>query len=84
MNNESLQSAYDPDNLLNGLITRLNLENDAALSDALKVSPPVISHIRHRRVPVTACLLLRMHEVSELSLTDLRALMGDRRRKFRI
>jgi len=60
------------------------LKNDAALSRALEVSPPVISKIRHRRLPVTASLLIRMHEVSELSIKELRLLMGDRRQKFRI
>jgi hypothetical protein len=75
---------YDPDQLLESLIGKLNLKNDAALSRALEVSPPVISKIRHRRLPVTASLLIRMHEVSNLSIKDLRNLMGDRRDKFRI
>lgn len=75
---------YDPDHLLATLIERLNLKNDAALSRALEVSPPVISKIRHRRLPVTASLLIRMHEVSALSIRELRQLMGDRRHKFRI
>ena len=75
---------YDPDHLLATLIERLNLKNGAALSRALEVSPPVISKIRHRRLPVTASLLIRMHEVSALSIKELRLLMGDRRQKFRI
>ncbi|MFT5534455.1 MAG: hypothetical protein ACI8WM_002037 [Burkholderiaceae bacterium] len=76
--------AYDPNNLLDSLISKLNLKNDAALSRALEVAPPVISKIRHRRLPVGASLLIRMHEVSDLSIRDLRVLMGDRRDKFRI
>jgi plasmid maintenance system antidote protein VapI len=75
---------YDPDQLLASLISKLSLKNDAALSRALEVSPPVISKIRHRRLPVTASLLIRMHEVSALSIAELRQLMGDRRGKFRI
>jgi hypothetical protein len=78
------QIAYDPNNLLDSLIKKLNLKNDAALSRALEVAPPVISKIRHRRLPVGASLLIRMHEVSDLSIADLRILMGDRRDKFRI
>jgi hypothetical protein len=82
---DHLQSPnYDPNNLLGALIERLHLKNDAALSRALEVAPPVISKIRHRRLPVGASLLIRMHEVCELSITDLRVLMGDRRGKFRI
>lgn len=75
---------YDPDQLLASLISKLSLKNDAALSRALEVSPPVISKIRHRRLPVTASMLIRMHEVSALSIAELRQLMGDRRGKFRI
>jgi hypothetical protein len=78
------QVAYDPNNLLDSLIEKLNLKNDAALSRALEVAPPVISKIRHRRLPVGASLLIRMHEVSDLSIRELRILMGDRREKFRI
>ena len=76
--------AYDPNNLLDALIEKMQLKNDAALSRALEVAPPVISKIRHRRLPVGASMLLRMHEVSEVSIRDLRDLMGDRREKFRI
>ena len=83
MHIETLQS-YDPDNLLTSLIQMLKLKNDAALSRALEVAPPVISKIRHRRLPVGASMLIRMHEVSDLSIKDLRSLMGDRRNKFRI
>jgi hypothetical protein len=78
------QIHYDPNNLLDSLIEKLNLKNDAALSRALEVAPPVISKIRHRRLPVGASLLIRMHEVSDLSIKELRVLMGDRREKFRI
>jgi len=80
----SAQFQYDPNNLLESLIEKLNLKNDAALSRALEVAPPLISKIRHRRLPVGASLLIRMHEVSDLSIKDLRSLMGDRRNKFRI
>src|SRR5947209_19343689 len=78
------QVAYDPNNLLDSLIEKLHLKNDAALSRALEVAPPVISKIRHRRLPVGASLLIRMHEVSDLSIRDLRTLRGDRREKFGI
>jgi hypothetical protein len=81
---ESDEIDYDPNNLLDTLIKQLHLKNDAALSRALEVAPPVISKIRHRRLPVGASLLIRMHEISDVSIKDLRALMGDRRAKFRI
>ena len=81
---ESDEIDYDPNNLLDTLIKTLHLKNDAALSRALEVAPPVISKIRHRRLPVGACLLIRMHEISDISIKELRELMGDRRAKFRI
>ena len=86
MNNEqhTQHREYNPDNLLATIIGKLNLKNDAALSRALEVAPPVISKIRHRRLPVGASLLIRMHEVTDLSIKDLRELMGDRRNKYRI
>jgi hypothetical protein len=77
-------SAYEPNTLLDQLILHLRLKNDAALARILEVAPPVISKIRHHRLPVGASLLIRMHEVSEMSIRDLRALMGDRRGKFRM
>jgi hypothetical protein len=80
----SQNSSYNPDHLLDNLIKRLSLKNDAALSRALEVAPPLISKIRHRRVPVGASLLIRMHEVSSMSVRELRDLMGDRRTKYRI
>ncbi|MDP5009130.1 MAG: hypothetical protein NWQ13_09165 [Glaciimonas sp.] len=78
------QVTYDPNHLLDSLIDKLHLKNDAALSRALEVAPPVISKIRHHRLPVGASLLIRMHEVSALTISELRTLMGDRREKFRI
>jgi len=75
---------YNPDRLLDALIVHLKLKNDAALARALEVAPPVISKIRHRRLAVSAALLIRMHEVSDITIGDLRYLMGDRRKKFRI
>ncbi len=72
--------SYDPNNLLDAMIEKLNLKNDAALARVLEVAPPVISKIRHNRLAVGASMLIRMHEVSGMRITDLRILMGDRRK----
>lgn len=80
----SLQETYDPNHLLDILLRKMQLKNDAALSRMLGVAPPVISKIRHRRLPVGAPLLIRMHEVTDIGIRDLRDLMGDRRTKYRI
>lgn len=78
------QNTYDPNRLLDAIIDRLGLKNDAALSRALEVAPPLISKIRHRRLPVGASMLIRMHEVTDLSVRELRDLMGDKRGRVRI
>lgn len=75
---------YDPNQLLDSLLEHLRLKNDAALSRALEVAPPVISKIRHRRLPVSASMLIRMHEVTGFTIRDLRFLMGDRRAVFSV
>ncbi|SFD53908.1 hypothetical protein [Massilia yuzhufengensis] len=66
---------YDPNRVLDAIIAKLRLKNDAALSRLLEVAPPVISKIRHSTLPIGATLLLRMHEESEYSIGELRALM---------
>lgn len=66
---------YDPNRVLDAIINKLKLKNDAALSRLLEVAPPVISKIRHNTLPIGATLLLRMHEVSDYSLRELRSLM---------
>ena len=75
---------YDPNRLLDAIIEAVGLKNDAALSRALAVEAPVISKIRHRKLPIGGTLLIRMHEISHLSIKELRSLMGDRRNKFSI
>lgn len=75
---------YDPNSLLDALKSILRLKNDAALSRALEIKPPVLSKIRHLRMPISGALLIRIHEVSDLSVSDLQGMMGDRRAKFRL
>ncbi|MDQ9172488.1 hypothetical protein Q8A64_18985 [Oxalobacteraceae bacterium R-40] len=77
------QKTYDPNALLDTLIARLQLKNDAALCRLLEVGPPVISKIRHKRLPVGSSMLIRMHEISNLTIRELRYLMGDRRTRYR-
>jgi hypothetical protein len=69
---------YDPNQVLDAIMEKLQLKNDAALSRALEVAPPVISKIRHRTLPIGATILLRMHEASDFSIRELRVLMTPR------
>lgn len=75
---------YDPNKLIDALRVRLDLKNDALLSHALKLSPLLLSKIRHYALPVGGSILIRMQEVSGLSVRELRELMGDRRKTIRM
>lgn len=68
---------YNPDVVLNMLMAQRFLKNDAALSRALDVAPPVISKIRHRVLPITAWVLLRIHHLADKPVDELRLMMGD-------
>jgi len=78
-----IQAPYDPNRLLDTLQSLLNLENDLALSKALGLPDTVISQIRHRGYPVAPSNLIRMHELSRLSVSELREIEGNRRRTVR-
>ena len=75
---------FNPSHLLDTIIERMKLKNDAALSRLLEVAPPLISKIRNGRMPVGASLLIRMHEETNISIRELRDLMGDKRHKYRL
>ena len=66
-----------PCNLLDALIKIFGLKNDSALAGKLEISSSIISKIRHKKIAISGMVLLRMHEVSDLSLSDLRFLMND-------
>ena len=75
---------YDPNRLLDAIKDEVGAKSDAELCRALGVEPPLISKIRHFRLPVGASLLIRMHEVTDISIRQLRELMADRRAIHRI
>lgn len=77
-NQSTTEYVYNPNKVLNAVMHKLGLKNDAQLSRALEVAPPVISKIRHYTLPIGATILLRMHEVSDISIRELRALMESR------
>ena len=69
-------ATYNPNRVLDAIIAKLQLKNDAALSRALEVAPPVISKIRHNTLPIGATIVIRMHEISDFSIRELRELMA--------
>jgi hypothetical protein len=77
------QSGYDPGNLLDTLIRKMALQTDADLAGRLGLQPHVVAMLRSQRLPLDASVLLRMHDVTQISLRHLRVLLGDRRNVFR-
>lgn len=72
--------SYNPNRLLDRVLTLLSLKNDAALARVLGVAPPVLSKVRHHRLPLPAGLMIQIHDVTRLSLDEIRCLLGVRTR----
>jgi hypothetical protein len=62
--------------MLDALMENLNVTSDAALSRKLMVPPPVISKLRNNKIGVSAGLLVRIHDVTGLSINSVRAMLG--------
>lgn len=60
--------------LLDGVLARTNLKNDAALSRVIGISPPALSKVRHNMLPPGATLYLKMHEETAIPIGDLKAM----------
>lgn len=75
--------SYDSNHLLDSILDKLHLSDDAALCKALDVDESVITDLRELRREVDAALLIRMHELTDISIAGLRNILGDRRRKSR-
>jgi len=78
------QEYYDPNKLLNFVGKNLQVHGDVALAEKLDVSLQVLRNIRKSKVPVAGWLLLRMQEETQISVEQLRDLLGDRREKIRV
>ena len=62
--------------LLDVVIDKLKLKNDAALATELDMSKPAISKMRNGVLPVGAVTLVRMHEATGMTIGELREAMG--------
>lgn len=63
-------------NLLDHLIELGKLKNDAALSRALQVQPPVLSKLRHGNLPLGPSIIIRAHEAFGISISDIKFIAG--------
>ncbi|WP_034348666.1 hypothetical protein [Noviherbaspirillum massiliense] len=78
------QTTYNPNHLFDALIERMGLSNDGALARKLKIARSLINEIRKGQRPVAGSLLLWIQEATGITVNELRMLMGDRRRKYRL
>lgn len=69
---------YNPNRLLDEVLSKLCLKNDAALSRILGVAPPILSKVRHHRLPVAPGLIIQIHDATRMSIDEIRGLMGVR------
>ena len=76
------RAGYTPNHLLDTLMVRLHVKSDAALARALCVPASTISKVRHRQMAVNSSLLLAAHEATEISIRELRNLLGDTETKY--
>ena len=74
---------YDQARLLDTLLAHFKLKRDSELAEKLSMSRPFISKLRHGQLPIGAAILIRIHEASDLSISELRHILGDRRKRFR-
>ncbi|WP_219117101.1 hypothetical protein [Janthinobacterium sp. UMAB-56] len=71
---QALNNMAGNNKLLDTLMEKLGLKNDAALALTLEVAPPVISKIRHGRLPIGATILIRAHEATDIAIRELKAI----------
>jgi hypothetical protein len=76
--------SYDSNHLIDSILDQLHLPDDAALAHAIDVDPALIADVRDMRREVDASLLIRLHEMTDISITGLRNILGDRRRRTRL
>lgn len=78
------QKAYDPEGLLDSLLSRMRVKEDAELARVLKIEKRLIGKIRDRRLQISGSMLLLIQEATGISVGELRSILRDRRRKSRM
>jgi hypothetical protein len=63
-------------NMLDAIIKKMNLKNDAALANESGIQAPTISRIRSERDIAGPTVLIHLHEYSDIPIKELKALMS--------
>jgi plasmid maintenance system antidote protein VapI len=79
-----VQDGYDPGRLFDQLLHRFNLTRDNDLARLLKMDKRLLSEIRQRRQDISGSMLLRMQDLTGLTIAELRFLLHDRRKTSRM
>ena len=76
LQHEVRQRKIEGNTLLDALLERGKLKNDAALCRLLQIAPPRVSKIRHGRILPSSDFLLRIHEVFNIPMIEIRQLLA--------
>lgn len=68
-----------PHELFDFLIKECGLRNDAALANALDVTPPSVSRMRNGKSKVGAEIILRIHKTTGLSVESIESMLGEQK-----
>jgi uncharacterized radical SAM superfamily Fe-S cluster-containing enzyme len=61
-----------PNKLLDHVLDITKIKNDAKLSRALDIAPPVLSRVRHGTMKVGASLILKIHELTGMPIKEIK------------
>jgi hypothetical protein len=75
---------YDPGLLLNSLLDRMQLTEDAELAKRLRMDKRLLGKIRERRLQISGSMLMLMQEATGITIAELRRILGDRRSTSRM
>jgi plasmid maintenance system antidote protein VapI len=65
-------------NMFDEAIRQLKLKNDAALSRALEVAPPMISKIRHGHIRLGSSMIIRLHETTGWAIRTIKDALDEK------
>lgn len=68
--------AKKQDEFIDAILAKGRIKNDAELSRLLEMAPPVISKLRHGRMPVGATVLIAINEVTDIPVREMKAMLG--------
>ena len=74
---------YNPSDLFDLLGKKYSIKTDVQLGILLGIGNPLICKIRRRIQPISGSLLIRIHEITGMSIREIKDVMGDRRSKQR-